>query len=458
MTKANDLASLLDANGDVVSSALDNVPAAPTPSLTSLGIPNHDDITVDGSGNVGIGTSPSQKLDVAGGGKLYLRRADNATGTEIYNGGNTVGTVIDELNNEPIAFKQGGNEKMRISGGNLIVGGTSSGANNATTLYSSGLIISRSSDTGVVIVADRDVALDGSIIDFRKQNSTVGSIGTEGGKLYIDSSGGTEGKLKNQGSVSYLWHSDYFTSVDDGGTDLGMSDLRFKDLYLSGSISDGTNSKTVADIVSGGGGLASQQVFTSSGTWTKPSGVSKVKVIVTGSGGGGGYYAAADDFGAGGGAGGTAIKIIDVSAVSTVSVTVGVGGNAGASGSFNGGGGNTSSFGAYCSATGGGGGRNGNAGDVYGGSGGNGIGGDINITGGDGSNGWDNFNVNNTYATALSHGGASYWGGGGRGSAFTNIPAESGKAYGSGGGASHSRQGGTAGTGKGGVVVIEEYA
>ena len=31
MTKANDLASLLDANGDVVSSALDNVPAGEEP-------------------------------------------------------------------------------------------------------------------------------------------------------------------------------------------------------------------------------------------------------------------------------------------------------------------------------------------------------------------------------------------------------------------------------------------
>jgi len=34
-------------------------------------------------------------------------------------------------------------------------------------------------------------------------------------------------------------------------------------------------------------GLASQQVFTSSGTWTKPTGITKVKVIVIGGGGGG---------------------------------------------------------------------------------------------------------------------------------------------------------------------------
>ena len=40
-----------------------------TPTLASLGIDNHDDITVDGSGKVGIGTSsPSQLLDVSSSG------------------------------------------------------------------------------------------------------------------------------------------------------------------------------------------------------------------------------------------------------------------------------------------------------------------------------------------------------------------------------------------------------
>jgi hypothetical protein len=85
MTKANDLASLLDANGDVVSSALDNVPPSndasalstgtlpdgrfpavlpavsganltnlpvSTPTLTSLGIDNHDQVTVTAGGAV----------------------------------------------------------------------------------------------------------------------------------------------------------------------------------------------------------------------------------------------------------------------------------------------------------------------------------------------------------------------------------------------------------------------
>ena len=62
-------------------------------------------------------------------------------------------------------------------------------------------------------------------------------------------------------------------------------------------------------------GFDSTQIFTSSGTWTKPSGITKVKVTVTGGGGGGGGHNS-DDAHGGGGAGGTAIETIDVSSVS----------------------------------------------------------------------------------------------------------------------------------------------
>jgi len=121
MTKANDLASLLDANGDVVSSALDNVPANPT--LTSLGIPNHDDITVDVSGNASIGTSSpvaNTPLTLQGQSgytdNLWLK----SVGTDIDSRINIAptGTGLAQVNNTngtPIAFQISGSEKMRIT-------------------------------------------------------------------------------------------------------------------------------------------------------------------------------------------------------------------------------------------------------------------------------------------------------------------------------------------------------
>jgi hypothetical protein len=102
--------------------------------------------------------------------------------------------------------------------------------------------------------------------------------------------------------------------------------------------------------------FANMQVFDTSGTWTPPSGVTKVYVQVWGSGGGGGGGTALSGMGGvGGGAGAYGAAFITLSNSNTVTVTIGAGGakgNSGAAGSN----GNSSSFGGYISATGGSGG------------------------------------------------------------------------------------------------------
>ena len=49
-----------------------------------------------------------------------------------------------------------------------------------------------------------------------------------------------------------------------------------------------TNGSGVLSFVTTGGGYESVQVFTSNGTWNRPTGITKVRVIVTGGGDGGG--------------------------------------------------------------------------------------------------------------------------------------------------------------------------
>ena len=121
------------------------------------------------------------------------------------------------------------------------------------------------------------------------------------------------------------------------------------------------------------------QVFTSSGTFTVPTGVTSVKVTVVGGGGGGGFGATSSGGGGGGGGGGVAVEFVTgLTPGGTVAVTVGAGG------AINGGTGGTSSFGAFCSATGGGGGSANSVGNAAGGGGGSGSGGDYNLTGGRG--------------------------------------------------------------------------
>ena len=92
--------------------------------------------------------------------------------------------------------------------------------------------------------------------------------------------------------------------VSKGGTGLTS-------LGTAGQVVKVNTGASALEFGDAGGGLQSQQVFTSSGTWTKPSGINKVKVIVTGGGAGGGGGVSGNNTGGGGGAAGTAIEIID---------------------------------------------------------------------------------------------------------------------------------------------------
>lgn len=195
------------------------------------------------------------------------------------------------------------------------------------------------------------------------------------------------------------------------------------------------------------------QIFTSNGTFTVPAGVRYVDVEVVGSGGAGGGStggASSSGAGGGGGAGGYTRGVVDLIGVSTVTVTVGVGGTGVSAG--NGNNGNTSSFGAYLSASGGSGGLS----SSNGGTGGDGAGGTY--TGGSGTPG-----VGASGSTCIAgSGGASFLGGGGKGgttsgSTGNSSSGQSGRAPGSGGGGGangSSASSSTGGAGADGICVV----
>lgn len=200
--------------------------------------------------------------------------------------------------------------------------------------------------------------------------------------------------------------------------------------------------------VGGAAPLGRAQGFGSSGTFTVPSGVHRVRVICTG-GGGAGSGTTTSGGGGGGSAGQTAIGWYDVTPGSAITVTVGAGGAAAAG---DGGAGGTSSFGAHCSAPGGVGGISAT------GSGGRSssaaTGGAVNLWGGDGGDGTSGS------ASGLmgGAGGASYWGGGGRMATISGGGGLSGRAPGSGGGGAYAAGvtgAANGGAGAAGYVLVE---
>ena len=174
------------------------------------------------------------------------------------------------------------------------------------------------------------------------------------------------------------------------------------------------------------GSTAKSDVYTSSGTWSKPSGVTFVQVQIWGGGGGGGAGGVGTSVagGGGGGGGGCNTYIFPASVLpSSVTVTIGAGGAGAAAQSTGGGavgsnGGNTT-FGTYLTAVGG-------------------SGGTIATYQAGGAGGGNGFNTGNGYGTAggaqagsSGNGNSAEYGGGSGGAGNT-----SGAFFGSSGGSS----------------------
>jgi len=73
---------------------------------------------------------------------------------------------------------------------------------------------------------------DGNIIDIQKDGSSVGTVGTAGGDLYVGSTASLHAGITfaERAALPNL----NGVTANDGGTDLGATSNRWRDLYLSG--------------------------------------------------------------------------------------------------------------------------------------------------------------------------------------------------------------------------------
>ena len=142
------------------------------------------------------------------------------------------------------------------SGGDLLVGkSVTTFANNGVVLKSSGEVDVTRNDS-IPFYIRRNTS-DGDLLQLYKDSTTVGSIGTKSGNLFIGSTNGSDSHLTFGSNIVFPANSNGDAKSD--AIDLGAAWGRFKDLYLSGGA------------YLGGTGAANKLSDYEEGTWT-PSG------------------------------------------------------------------------------------------------------------------------------------------------------------------------------------------
>jgi hypothetical protein len=113
----------------------------------------------------------------------------------------------------------------------VVIGATVQGAQNAVTISSAGYVQARA--TGVAGYFDR-IGSDGSVLEVRKDGTTVGSIKSDSGSIMLGS--GDVGVYFDAASDRILPTNITTGSVRNDAIDIGGNPHRFKDLYLSGGV------------------------------------------------------------------------------------------------------------------------------------------------------------------------------------------------------------------------------
>jgi hypothetical protein len=180
---------------------------------------NIDDLVVynAASGGITIATGTSSQGAIA--------FADGTSGSSL-----VMGRIRYDHSNNSMGFRVNNDEKMSIdNSGNLLVGKTA--LDNTTDGFYANVDGFGAVNTGARCATFVRNTSDGDIVEFRKDTTTVGSIGSEGGDSLFIVSG--DAGLRFSGGADAILPCTTNGAVRDNAIDLGTSSARFDDIYAT---------------------------------------------------------------------------------------------------------------------------------------------------------------------------------------------------------------------------------
>ena len=217
------------------------------------------------SGQIDLGSSGNRFKDLYLSGNLRADTGNAYFGAHISPHGDNA--YINMLGSNRIQFLTNGSEAARIDASqNLLVGTTSSVSTSSSQtgaeMRANGIVVG--AVNGNVSFIGNRIGSDGDIALFRRDGSTAGSIGVNSTTPYM--SGNLGGfRLTSSAGAGVMIPTDTSGNASDADNDLGVSSIRWRDLYLSNAVK---NSSGALAVESGGGGqlllkASSELTFTS---------------------------------------------------------------------------------------------------------------------------------------------------------------------------------------------------
>lgn len=279
-----------------------------------------------------------------------------STGTVEFASASTTGTTIPALTYYGLTINKASNtftaagsivvNSFAIYAGTFVAPATTltvnNFVNNGTFTHNSGTVVIGPTTTGLLSAGiENSVTTTFNNVSIVTPGLTVqvleGSTNIFAGTLTITGSSGNPILIRSMAGAEQ-WFATFSTlpvlsylNVLDSGCSGGLTAAQSATVY-----NQGNNGSCWGFVVNSGGGGSSgggagsssvsdgaSSIFTASGSWTAPAGITSVDVAVWGAGGGSGYYSG----GAGGGGAYSRKNAISVTPGNSYTVTVGAGGN-----------------------------------------------------------------------------------------------------------------------------------